>query len=99
LRTGRTCHDFTSRELGATKPDPAFFRTAAERLGAAPAECIMVGNDPVKDIAGARAAGMRTVWLAAPGSAPVPAPDRMITTLFDLPAAILTLEQEECCHG
>jgi hypothetical protein len=34
------------------------FLTGARRLGAAPDKCIMIGDDPVRDIAPARELGM-----------------------------------------
>ena len=39
------------------KPDPRYFKAMAERLGLAPEECLMVGND-VRDDGGALMAGM-----------------------------------------
>lgn len=48
----------SSAEAGAAKPDPLIFRTALERLGAAPERALHVGDEPV-DEDGARAAGLR----------------------------------------
>lgn len=50
-------------ELGPSfvKPSPVSFRLAAELLRVAPADVAYVGNDPTKDFAGARAAGLRTM--------------------------------------
>ncbi|MFI9276002.1 HAD family hydrolase [Kitasatospora sp. NPDC052896] len=45
-----------SFEYGAQKPSPAIFRAACERLGLAPADVLMVGDDRVAD-AGAAALG------------------------------------------
>lgn len=45
-----------SFELGTQKPDPVIFRTACERLGLAPAEVLMVGDDRIAD-GGAQALG------------------------------------------
>lgn len=45
-----------SFELGTQKPDPAIFRTACDRLGLAPADVLMVGDDRTAD-GGARALG------------------------------------------
>jgi FMN phosphatase YigB (HAD superfamily) len=41
---------------------------ALERLGCAAAEAVMVGDGLTTDIAGGRAAGMATVWLASGGA-------------------------------
>lgn len=61
-------HLFTSKELGVAKPATGFFEEVARRAGADPAACVMVGNDLEKDIAGARRAGMQTIWLAGASS-------------------------------
>lgn len=46
--------------LSARKPDPLPLRVAAERLGVDIADCVYVGDDE-RDIAAARAAGMRSI--------------------------------------
>jgi phosphoglycolate phosphatase len=46
--------------LPARKPDPLPLRVAAERMGLAAQDCVYVGDDE-RDIAAARAAGMRSV--------------------------------------
>ncbi|MCX4804738.1 HAD family hydrolase [Streptomyces sp. NBC_01214] len=46
-----------SCEEGRCKPDPGMFTDACERLGASPAQCLLVGDDPVTD-GGATAAGL-----------------------------------------
>lgn len=85
-------HLWTSKELGVAKPDPGFFLGITARLGLSPAECVMVGNDYVKDIAGARAAGLRTVWLNPTGAAaPGTAADAVIASMADLPRAVAGL--------
>jgi putative hydrolase of the HAD superfamily len=48
----------SSAEAGASKPDPAIFRLALERLGVRPERALHVGDSPA-DEAGARAAGMQ----------------------------------------
>lgn len=63
-----------SGEFGAWKPDPAIFREAL-RLGAAePAEAVFVGDSAEHDVAGARAAGIRAVWMNRTGQ-PWPSDD------------------------
>jgi HAD superfamily hydrolase (TIGR01509 family) len=53
-----------SEEAGCAKPDPAIFHIALDRAGCAtPAEAVMVGDAWATDIAGARAAGLRAIWL------------------------------------
>ncbi len=51
-----------SAETGMSKPDPAIFHIALDRLGVTPAEAVMVGDSWSADIVGARAAGIRAVW-------------------------------------
>jgi putative hydrolase of the HAD superfamily len=60
----------TAAAVGAAKPDPRPFQIALERLGADAAHCVHVGDDPVTDVAGARAAGLSAVLLDRSGRAP-----------------------------
>lgn len=46
---------------GFAKPSPAGFRVACKLLDVPPRSTIYVGNDPRKDFAGARGAGLRTI--------------------------------------
>jgi HAD superfamily hydrolase (TIGR01450 family) len=52
------------------KPNPFIFRLALERLGADPARALMVGDTLDTDIAGAKAAGLRSVLLET--GSPIP---------------------------
>jgi putative hydrolase of the HAD superfamily len=60
----------TAAEARAAKPDPEVFRVALEQLGSDPARCAHVGDDPVTDVAGARAAGLAAVLVDRSGRAP-----------------------------
>lgn len=51
----------TSEEAGADKPALAPFRLAIEKLGLAPSEIWMIGDEADADIAGGRAVGMVTL--------------------------------------
>ncbi|GAA4498970.1 hypothetical protein GCM10023172_16890 [Hymenobacter ginsengisoli] len=53
----------TSEDVGVLKPDPAIYVQALQRLGATPAETVMVGDNWQADVVGALAAGIRPVWL------------------------------------
>ena len=55
---------FSSAALGFEKPHPEAFRAALE--GVDPARCWMVGDNPVADLAGGRAAGMRAALVRHP---------------------------------
>jgi HAD superfamily hydrolase (TIGR01509 family) len=52
-----------SSDVGLVKPDPAIFVLAANRLGCAPNECIMIDNSPI-NCSGAIQAGMQAVVYA-----------------------------------
>jgi FMN phosphatase YigB (HAD superfamily) len=82
---------WTSKELGATKPEPAFYRAVLERLAIPAAACVMIGDDYQKDIVPAKRMGMRTVWLTDPPRAEAPAADAIISSMADLVAVIDTL--------
>jgi putative hydrolase of the HAD superfamily len=69
------------------KPDRAIFLHAAQRLGVEPSGCLFVGDNPVADILGAHACGMRTAWLANRSKWPdelSPRPDAVISTLDEV---------------
>lgn len=75
-------------DLPHSKPHPAVFHTVAERLGVAPAVCVMVGDRPIDDITGALSAGMRAVWKTNGRPRPKPehiVPTATITHLTELP--------------
>ena len=55
-----------SSDYVVRKPNPLLFEAAATRLGVAPGEIWFVGDRLDTDVAGARAAGMVTVWLRPP---------------------------------
>lgn len=52
----------TSEEVGEEKPSAAMFQLVLEKLGVSPGRCVMLGDSYEKDIEGAGAAGMHTVW-------------------------------------
>ena len=54
---------FTSKELGARKPDTAFFENILQKLGANAENTVMIGNDYLKDISGAKKAGLKTILI------------------------------------
>jgi len=59
----------SSFEHGFMKPHPSIFAAALERIGAAPADAVMVGDSLRQDVAGALNAGMRAVLLDRAGGA------------------------------
>jgi putative hydrolase of the HAD superfamily len=52
-----------SGELRSWKPDAGIFRHALELAGVPAREVVMVGDSLERDVAGARALGIRTVWM------------------------------------
>jgi len=59
---GRFCFVMASADYGFRKPHPDLFVTAAGRLGLAPDDIWYIGDSLAFDMAGARSAGLRTVW-------------------------------------
>lgn len=87
-----------SGEYGIGKPKPEIFHHLVGELGVSVDEAIMVGNSLERDIAGARNAGIRSIWIRVPGSeehAEV-SPDHTITALNEIPAI---LEQFQAIVG
>src|SRR5512136_843327 len=46
-----------SSKIGIRKPNPEIYWEAARRIGVEPAKCVYVGDNPVRDVEGTRAAG------------------------------------------
>jgi putative hydrolase of the HAD superfamily len=59
----------TSAVVGWEKPHPAIYRAGLDAAGVAAADAWMVGDNPVADVAGAEAAGVRAI-LVRHGGAP-----------------------------
>lgn len=54
---------YLSSDYRCRKPDLRFYRALLEDQGLSPETCLMIGNDRHTDIAGARAAGMATLYM------------------------------------
>ncbi|HEX7786754.1 MAG TPA: HAD family hydrolase [Methylomirabilota bacterium] len=81
-----------SERVGILKPDPRIFMTALDALGVKPSDAVFVGDSAARDMAGARALGMRHVWLTgepAPPGGPCCPGDAIIQTLPDVEALLL----------
>jgi putative hydrolase of the HAD superfamily len=70
-----------ARQIGAAKPHPRCFERLAGELALDPGAIAYVGDDPQLDVAAARAAGLRTVWMNR----------RALTWPQELPPADLTV--------
>ena len=53
---------------GARKPDPAIFAPALELARCGPEEALHVGDTPEEDVAGASAAGIRSLLIDRTGN-------------------------------
>jgi putative hydrolase of the HAD superfamily len=81
--TGSVDAIVVSEEVGVAKPDRRMFETAAGRCGGRLADGgWMVGDCPIRDIAGGRAAGLRTIWMrhGRTWDPTTPAPDAIVDT-------------------
>jgi len=88
--------------FGGGKPSPQAFLEVLSRLGADPANSVFAGDDPVRDIEGARAVGMRTV-LVRRGSqnerdSGPSAADAVVRSLAEVPAVADRLVGMESRH-
>lgn len=92
----------SSRDVGARKPEGAFYQAALSKAGVngkavAPAHAVMVGDRLDNDIAGAKRAGLRAVWYN-PSHRPLPpdspVPDAVVSLLAELPPALARLATE-----
>ena len=93
-----------SEELGVCKPDARMFTHALDQLGISPEaypRTLMLGNHLERDIKGANALGMISVWLDwAPRRSKIPAdaterPAYTIRSPLDLVALIEAIERRE----
>lgn len=73
----------SSREVKRGKPAPDVFLLAAERLGVAPKDCVVI-EDGVNGMIGARAAKMRCIALDREGTRKYPA-DLIVRDLREVP--------------
>jgi len=56
-----------SCDVGMSKPDPAIYLLACERLGVEPPDCLFVGDGANDELAGAERVGMRAACILPPG--------------------------------
>ncbi len=77
-----------SEDFGAAKPDPSIFREALNQMGVSPGEAVFVGDAAEFDIAGARSAGLPSIWINRRDerwNGPGPEPDRTVRQVTDVP--------------
>jgi putative hydrolase of the HAD superfamily len=76
------------------KPNPACFQAAMNRLQLPASRCVAVGDDPVRDIGGAAALGLRTIQVLAPGTTGRVEADAVVTAFADVPRRARLLVSE-----
>ena len=83
-----------ARQIGAAKPERRCFEELSGALGCAPPEVLYVGDEPLLDVAAARAAGLGTVWMNRGGTRTWPAglapPDLSVTDCAELASRLGT---------
>ncbi len=70
------------------KPHPEMVDLALRRLGARPAEAILVGDSEIHDVAAGRAAGVATVLIDRSGTATASNADAVVGSLLEVPSLI-----------
>ena len=76
------------------KPDPAVFELALNRLQVSASRCVAVGDDPVRDIGGAAAVGLRTIQLLAAATTGRVEADAVVSAFVEVPRRARTLVSE-----
>ena len=87
------------------KPERLFFHELCDRLKVSPARCVLIGDNPESDIAGAKAVGMKTILTLSgittadqiPALPPFRKPDAVINDLRDL-SGLDTLRESDSPH-
>ena len=82
---------FTAADVGASKPHPAMFEAALRRTGVSARAAAHVGDHPIDDIEGARAVGMRAIWVNYDGREAAMDAHATITALPQLPDVLRRL--------
>lgn len=83
-----------SAEIGCSKPDAAIFAEACARAGAAPSDCIYVGDHLHTDIAASKAAGWHAVWINRDEQQQQINGVMSIATLTELPALFAQINRK-----
>lgn len=70
-----------SDDIGVNKPDVRLYRHAEQVAGVTAASCLMIGDNPDTDIAGALAAGWQAIYFNPAGAPASPLPCPTVTNL------------------
>jgi len=101
---------FTSSELGARKPQTAFYENALRLVDCRASEAMMVGDNLEADVLAAQQVGLRVVWYNSIGESVMATgggPDAVIKNLEELPEVVAALsaadgddeEGVKSCYG
>lgn len=92
---------FADEHAPGGKPSPVVFHEALRHLGVAAGRVIMVGDDPICDIAGARRVGLKTVRVATSERTSLlePGADAVIDSLHQLPDVAAALMEAVSVHA
>lgn len=89
-------HRIYAEDAGLCKPDLKMFRLAESIAGVTPAQCLLVGDDEVADVVGARVAGWHVVWLNRDGRPwrrdECPPPQITARSLAEVPSLVQELD-------
>lgn len=77
-----------SAEVGFEKPHPAIFEAACQALRLLPGQCLHVGDRPVEDVEGARAAGLEALLLDRDGGGD-------LHSLVELPEVVQAQKEQQ----
>jgi putative hydrolase of the HAD superfamily len=81
------------------KPSRAAFNAALAALGVPARQTVFIGDDLVRDVQGARAAGLFTIRVAAPGTRRIEGDADAIVALEEVPAAAARLVKGSGAHA
>ena len=88
-------HFFTSKDLGAEKPDKLFFNSITKEIDIANEHCLMIGDSYPKDICGAKAVGMKTIFFNEKRvESEYPDADEIIVSMKELLSAVDTIKNK-----
>ena len=90
---------YASEHAPGGKPAREPFLEVLRRLQVAPQDAVMVGDDPVNDVDGARAVGIRTIFLARTGRQHHDGADAVVHALSDVPGAAAALLARGMAHA
>jgi putative hydrolase of the HAD superfamily len=90
---------YASEHAPGGKPAREPFLEVLRRLQSAPDDTVMVGDDPVNDVDGARAVGIRTIFLVRAGRPHHEGANAVVHLLSDVPRAAAALVARGMAHA